>query len=95
MLIEPLGITAIFALGVLPRILSGDRQQILEILPFLAALSIGALRLAKPLQDFFTAVSKLRGGLPELSIINELLVLNNAKEVSKFPTVLFFFVLEH
>ena len=84
MLIEPLGITAIFALGVLPRILSGDRQQILEILPFLAALSIGALRLAKPLQDFFTAVSKLRGGLPELSIINELLALNNAKDVSKF-----------
>ena len=84
MLIEPLGITAIFALGVLPRILSGDRQQILEILPFLAALSIGALRLAKPLQDFFTAVSKLRGGLPELSIINELLVLNNVKDVNKF-----------
>lgn len=84
MLIEPLGITAIFALGVLPRILSGDRQQILEILPFLAALSIGALRLAKPLQDFFTAVSKLRGGLPELSIINELLVLNNTKEANKF-----------
>ena len=84
MLIEPLGITAIFALGVLPRILSGDRQQILEILPFLAALSIGALRLAKPLQDFFTAVSKLRGGLPELSIINELLVLNDTKEANKF-----------
>jgi ATP-binding cassette subfamily B protein len=76
MLIEPLGITAIFVLGVLPRILSGDRQQIVEILPFLAALSVGALRLAKPLQDFFTAVSKLRGGLPELSIINELLSLN-------------------
>ena len=79
MLIEPLGITAIFALGVLPRILSGDRQQIVEILPFLAALSVGALRLAKPLQDFFTAVSKLRGGLPELSIINELLLLNTSK----------------
>ena len=83
MLIEPLGITAIFALGVLPRILSGDRQQILEILPFLAALSVGALRLAKPLQDFFTAVSKLRGGLPELSIINELLVLNNTKDANE------------
>ena len=82
MLIEPLGITAIFALGVLPRILSGDRQQIIEILPFLAALSVGALRLAKPLQDFFTAVSKLRGGLPELSTINELLDLNKTKDVN-------------
>lgn len=83
MLIEPLGITAIFALGVLPRILSGDRQQIVEILPFLAALSVGALRLAKPLQDFFTAVSKLRGGLPELSIINDLLSLNPLKYSNK------------
>lgn len=82
MLIEPLGITAIFALGVLPRILSGDRQQIVEILPFLAALSVGALRLAKPLQDFFEAVSKLRGGLPELSIINEMLDLNKTKNIN-------------
>jgi len=73
MIIEPLGITAIFAIGVIPRLLSEDRSQILEILPFLAVLSVGALRLAKPLQDLFTAIAKLRGGLPELSLINRLL----------------------
>ena len=75
MLIEPLGISTIFALGVLPQLLSGDRQQIQEILPFLATLSVGALRLTKPLQDLFTAISRLRGGLPELVVINELLSL--------------------
>ncbi len=73
MIIEPLGITTIFAVGVIPQLLSEDRSQILEILPFLAVLSIGSLRLAKPLQDLFTAIAKLRGGLPELSLINGLL----------------------
>ena len=82
MIIEPLGITAIFAIGVIPQLLSENRSQILEILPFLAVLSVGALRLAKPLQDLFTAVAKLRGGLPELSIINKLLAL----EVKQAPS---------
>ena len=68
MLIEALGVSAIFVLGVLPKLLSGDQQQVLEILPFLAALSIGALRLTKPLQDLFTAIARLRGGLPELKL---------------------------
>ena len=75
MLIEALGISAIFALGVMPKLLSGDQQQVFEILPFLATLSIGALRLAKPLQDLFTAITRLRSGLPELISINNLLAL--------------------
>ena len=33
MLIEALGVSAIFVLGVLPKLLSGDQQQVLEILP--------------------------------------------------------------
>ena len=82
MIIEPLGITAIFAIGVIPRLLSEDRSQILQILPFLAVLSVGALRLAKPLQDLFTAIAKLRGGLPELSLINRLLDLKVEKSSS-------------
>lgn len=77
MLIEALGVSAIFVLGVLPKLLSGDQQQVLEILPFLAALSIGALRLTKPLQDLFTAIARLRGGLPELKVINNLLSLQS------------------
>ena len=77
MLIEAIGITVIFSLGVLPAVLSGNSENVLDSLPFLAALSIGSLRLSKPLQDLFTAVSKLRGGLPEINSINKLLMLKN------------------
>ena len=77
MLIEALGITVIFILGVLPKLLSGDQQQVFDILPFLAVLSIGALRLTKSLQDLFTAIARLRGGLPELTAINKLLALQD------------------
>ena len=64
--IEPLGISAIFLVGILPQILSGQQEKIIEILPFLSILSVGALRLAKPLQDLFASISILRGGLPEI-----------------------------
>nr|WP_255599830.1 ABC transporter ATP-binding protein [Synechococcus sp. MU1643] len=73
--IEPLGISAIFLVGVLPQILSGQQEKIIEILPFLSILSVGALRLAKPLQDLFASISILRGGLPEIK--NILSLLNN------------------
>ena len=88
MLIEAIGITVIFSLGVLPAVLSGNSDNILDSLPFLAALSIGALRLSKPLQDLFTAVSKIRGGLPELNSINQLLMLKdmiNSSKISYSP----------
>ena len=77
MLVEALGISAIFILGVLPKILSGNQQAVFEILPFLAVLSMGALRLSKPLQDLFSAIARLRGGLPELTAINKLLELQD------------------
>ena len=77
MLIEAIGITVIFSLGVLPAVLSGNSNNVLDSLPFLAALSIGSLRLSKPLQDLFTAISKIRGGLPELNSINQLLMLKD------------------
>ena len=90
MLIEAIGITVIFSLGVLPAVLSGNSGNVLDSLPFLAALSIGSLRLSKPLQDLFTAVSKIRGGLPEISGINKLLTLKdnvpgNAEKISYSP----------
>jgi|TARA_Y100000287_G_scaffold185515_1_gene188976 ATP-binding cassette subfamily B protein len=90
MLIEAIGITVIFSFGVLPAVLSGNSVNVLDSLPFLAALSIGSLRLSKPLQDLFTAVSKIRGGLPELNGINQLLMLKdnvswNASSASYSP----------
>ena len=87
--IEPLGISAIFLVGILPQILSGQQEKIIEILPFLSILSVGALRLAKPLQDLFASISILRGGLPEITNILELLSNTNAfKSPDIKPTIL-------
>ena len=76
--IEPLGISAIFLVGVLPQILSGRQDKIVEVLPFLSILSVGALRLAKPLQDLFASVSIMRGGLPEIKNIISLIDKTNS-----------------
>ena len=67
--IEPLGISAIFLVGVLPQILSGEQEKIVEILPFLSILSVGALRLAKPLQDLFASISILEAACLKLKTL--------------------------
>jgi len=72
-LIEPLGITLIFAFGAVPALLSGDRSDIRAILPFLASLAVAALRLTPPLQDFFSSMNQLRGGLPVIDTTLEYL----------------------
>ncbi|MEI6829422.1 MAG: ABC transporter ATP-binding protein [Synechococcaceae cyanobacterium ELA445] len=63
-LIEPFGITMIFAVGAVPALLSGDPSKVGAILPFLASIAVAALRLTPPLQDAFRSVTQLRGGLP-------------------------------
>ena len=86
--IEPLGISAIFLVGVLPQVLSGQEEKIIEILPFLSILSVGALKLAKPLQDLFASISILRGGLPEIkNIISLLNKTNTAKPKDTQKTI--------
>lgn len=87
MLIEAIGITVIFSLGMLPAVLSGNTTNVLDSLPFLASLTIGALRLSKPLQDLFTAISKLRGGLPELKRINLLLMLKEQALINRSKSI--------
>ena len=66
-LIEPFGITMIFAVGAVPALLSGDSGQVRAILPFLATIAVAALKLTPPLQDAFRSLTQLRGGLPLLS----------------------------
>ena len=87
MFIEPLGISAIFLVGVLPQVLSGQKERIIDVLPFLSILAVGALRLAKPLQDLFASVSILRGGLPEIkniiSLINNTSASSQSREIKK------------
>ena len=72
-LIEPFGITMIFAVGAVPALISGDPNKVREILPFLATIAVAALRLTPPLQDAFRSLTQLRGGLPLLNGALELL----------------------
>jgi len=65
-LIEPFGITMIFAVGAMPALLSGNPSSVRAILPFLATIAVAALRLTPPLQDAFRSLTQLRGGLPLL-----------------------------
>jgi len=78
-LIEPFGITIIFAVGAVPALLSGDRDKVLQIIPFLATLAVAALRLTPPLQDFFAALTQLRSGLPVVESILALLDLPSSR----------------
>ena len=80
--IEPLGITAIFLVGVFPQVLTGQQEKIVEVLPLLSVLSVGALKLAKPLQDLFASISILRGGLPEIKNIISLIDKTNSLKVA-------------
>jgi ATP-binding cassette subfamily B protein len=72
-LIEPFGISMIFAVGAVPALISGQPDQVRSILPFLATIAVAALRLTPPLQDAFRSLTQLRGGLPQLSGVLELL----------------------
>ena len=87
LLIEPLGITLIFAFGAVPALLDGDRSDIQRILPFLASLAVAALRLTPPLQDFFASLNQLRGGLPVIDTTLEYLRLPDGGPVLGDPGV--------
>ncbi len=87
MLIEPLGITLIFAVGAGPPLLHGDHSDIRRILPFLASLAVAALRLTPPLQDFFASMNQLRGGLPVIDSTLEYLRLPTGRPVLGDPGV--------
>ena len=65
-LIEPLGITLIFSIGLLPVINSGNTAEIIKVIPFLATIAVASLKLTPPLQDFFRALTSLRAGISDL-----------------------------
>ena len=65
-LIEPLGITMIFAAWMLPLLSNPDPGALLKIIPFLATVAVTSLKLTPPLQDSFRAITSLRAGLPDL-----------------------------
>lgn len=86
-LIEPFGITMIFAVGALPALFSGDPARIAGIIPFLSSVAVAALRLTPPLQDIFRSLTQLRGGLPQVSELLEVLDLPAPRPLlSQAPT---------
>ena len=87
LLVEPLGITLIFGLGTLPPLLRGDLEQVRQVIPFLAALALAGLRLMPPLQDVFSSLIQLRGGLPMVNKVVELLYLPRRRLTITSPGV--------
>lgn len=87
LLVEPLGITLIFALGALPLLLQGNLEQARQVIPFLATLGFAGLRLMPPLQDVFSSFIQLRGGLPMVSKVVELLQLPRQRLTINCPGV--------
>lgn len=65
-LIEPFGITMIFAAGILPILFNPDPSGLVKIVPFLATVAVTSLKLTPPLQDAFRSITSLRAGLPDL-----------------------------
>ncbi len=86
-LIEPFGITMIFAVGAMPALLSGNQNEVRAILPFLATIAVAALRLTPPLQDAFRSLTQLRGGLPLLDGALALLDLPADRPTQRTPGV--------
>ena len=65
-LIEPFGITMIFAAGMLPLLFDPNQGSLVKIVPFLATVAVTSLKLTPPLQDCFRSITMLRAGLPDL-----------------------------
>ncbi len=95
-LIEPLGITFIFSIGLFPLFSKNSPTNLLEIVPFLATIAVASLKLTPPLQDLFRGLTDLRAGIPDveeaLSIIeleDKRTYLNqinkNKKKILKMP----------
>ena len=86
-LIEPFGITMIFVVGALPALLSGDPTRVGGIIPFLSSVAVAALRLTPPLQDIFRSLTQLRGGLPQVSELLDVLDLPAQRPLLSTPGV--------
>ena len=94
-LIEPLGVTLIFSIGLFPLFSKNTPTNLLEIVPFLATIAVASLKLTPPLQDLFRGITDLRSGLPDveeaLKIIElgderNFLSIKNKSKLKKIPT---------
>jgi len=85
--IEPAGVTILFAVTLAPAFLSGETERIREAAPMLAAVLLTLLRISAPLQSLFRSINKLRGGLPEIEDALELLRIKPDRLLLSSPDV--------
>ncbi len=86
-LIEPLGITLIFIIGIFPSLLNSDIAEISKVIPFLATIAAACLKLTPPLQDTFKGYNAIRGGLPDLEVTYKLInLINNKNDLNNLNT---------
>lgn len=86
-LIEPFGITLIFAIGLFPYITNKSPNNFVEIVPFLATIAVASLKLTPPLQDLFRGITDLRGSIPDLEESLKILELKKTRSYSKIKKV--------
>ena len=65
-LIEPLGITMIFAIGLFPLLSNNNPEKLINFIPFIATIAVASLKLTPPLQISFKALTKIRSAIPDL-----------------------------
>lgn len=81
--IEPAGVTVLFALGLLPPLLSGaGTGSVRDALPALVGIVFASLRLSAPIQAVTRAVNRLRSALPDLDDALDLLRLKPSRLLS-------------
>ncbi len=78
-LIEPLGITLIFAAAFVPLIFTDKSADIVKMIPFLATIAFASLKLTPPLQDTFRGITSLRSSLPDLIVTLKLIGLKDKR----------------
>ena len=86
-LIEPAGITIMFAVGLAPALISGESDQLRAAMPELATVLVVLLRISGPLQSMFRSLNKLRGGLPEVKDALDLLCMRPTRLSLADPAV--------
>ena len=80
-IIEPLGITLIFSIGLFPLFSQNSPKNLLEIVPFLATVSVASLKLTPPLQDLFRGITDLRAGIPDVEEALSIIELESNRKI--------------
>ena len=77
--IEPLAISFIFLVALMPYIYGSDYQKLASnLIPFVATFIVSLVKLTPPLQDLFRSITTVRGGLPEIDAALLYLELNDS-----------------